>query len=106
MTKNKTYIWKFKNIHTKTMSLRIGIDNAKAKWVNSDFDRKKEKACYAYGGYSGHIYGWNQEHKTGYDRFYNKGDILSMKLSFNENCGVLSFKVNNGKEFIATNNVT
>ena len=47
-TINATYIWKFKNIGTKIDFLRIGIDNADAKWINDASYDQKECAFYAY----------------------------------------------------------
>ena len=99
---NKTYIWTIKNNETQTGGLCIGIDNAGAKWKDTDFDSKKEKASYAYNGCNGALYGWNHDRKSGYPMFRVKNDILIMKLQFvkNNNKGILSYKVNDDKEFI------
>ena len=100
------YTWKFKNIGDATEWLNIGIDNANATLINKCGYKHNEKACYWYYGF-GTVYSWDNGAKSPskIERFQDKNDILTMKLKFDKNAGILSYAVNE-KEFVAYSNIT
>ena len=80
--------------------INIGIDNAAAKWINSTIYNKKHQASYTYYGWNGFLYLWDDnESKINLPIWKKPGDILTMKLEFTTNGGILSFAVNDGIEF-------
>eukprot|EP01084_Bolivina_argentea_P196173 336334_1 len=114
-TPNRSYQWQFiiKGPHTK--GLYIGIDNAKALWTKTNFVKQKQKAAYAYYPSDGTVYLWNKRVvmsgfpkviSTKQNKFTN---VLYMMLKFSGvfgSNGTLSFRINDGKEFVAVRKVT
>ena len=95
------YIWKIKALTNPNMTY-IGIDNSVAKFVNDRFSRSKIKAMYAYR-VNGKLRSWNEDIKYDLPKFTKKGDILTMTLKFGNNTGILTIKVNDGKEYMVEN---
>ena len=107
-TFNGTYIWKIQSIGDNTYKTYIGIDDAKAMFVEKDYSNSKITENYAYDCYIGRLFYKYDGHIIDYlPRMIKEGDILTMKLQFGENLnhGLLSFKVNDGKEMIGSDKV-
>eukprot|EP01083_Nonionella_stella_P247976 859095_1 len=118
MVKNKTYVWKLKNVGETTNGMIIGIDNATARWKESYYyydQNRLDKASYAFLCEFLSIHCWNAENKNIVKRkekramtFKNYCDIITMKLEFGSQPdigGILSYKVNDSEEYIACSSV-
>ena len=68
------------------------------------FHTEKEKASYSVWAH-GEANQWDKRYKKIENSFNKNGDIIIMKLKFDKNCGVLTFKINDNKQFIAFNNI-
>ena len=107
LIKNGKYIWKIKSIGSSHYFTYIGIDNANAIYIDDNFSNSGYKAMYAYNLRTS-LYSWNKSSVWGLPKLKNKGDILTMKLEFIDNLsdGILSIKINDTEEVIATKYVT
>ena len=77
------YIWRLKLFDDKNYEMNIGIDNAKAKYVNGNLYSNKDKASYAYCASEPYIFKWNwngPKRDDNFDIFGKSGDILTVKL--------------------------
>ena len=94
------------HIHGHPEEMQIGIDGAKAYWVNHHFHFSGNKSKFAYNPGLGIFKGpWGA---TNVDLpSFNNQDILTIKLTFNNGVdgGILSVKQNNGQEIIASSKV-
>ena len=104
----ETYIWKFKNIskYGDTVCLFFGIDNANnPNCINKCLFRNKLKASYSYYVDDGRINDWTGREVFNDMQQMSQNDIITMKLQFTENNGILTFQLNDNKEIIASNNI-
>ena len=110
-TMNGIYIWKLKIISTKIATTVIGIDDAEANWGNYKYFRSTSKAWYGYNVILGWIYkppidSPEVDIKKGFPiGARRQNSIITMKLIINDNQSILTFKNNDGEEFIACDHV-
>ena len=77
------YIWRLKLFDDKNYEMNIGIDNAKAKYVNGNLYSNKDKASYAYCASEPYVFKWNEntpKRNANIYKFSKSGEILKLQL--------------------------
>eukprot|EP01084_Bolivina_argentea_P004088 7737_1 len=97
------YIWRIINLGP-SKGVKIGIEqyNGDINAKNEEHNQVFDEYFYYYRGFSGTF--WKNSTQIGTGSQFKKYDIITMKLDFcgNKNDGILSYKINDGKEMIAS----
>lgn len=100
---NKTYIWKIKFIGSNSQCLNLGIFNETAckETINGSFHTVNQSERYSVHMATGTPTAWRGRSVDQCQEFINKGDICTVKLSFNAKKDTLSFRINEDVETTA-----